>query len=265
MSVSAKPSLLDFSGYVFDLDGTLYLGPNLIEGVGPMLARLRALEKKIRFLSNNPLQTRFTYAAKLRSLGVEAHEAEVMNSSAVATQYLLERFPGAKLYVVGEAPLIGELVEAGFQVVDGSAECDLVLLSFDRDFHYVKLHQAMAAARRGVPLIATNPDVACPVPGGVIPDCGAIIAAVEACSGKKVEAIVGKPSEIMLRVILRDLGLPPDRVLLVGDRLETDMEMGRRAGMSSALVLTGVTTEAEARAWPHPPTFILASASEIGK
>jgi NagD protein len=256
-------SLLDFSAYVFDLDGTVYLGPHLIEGVGPMLARLRESGKSVRFLSNNPLQTRANYAAKLRLLGVEACDNEVMNSSAVTTLYLKEHHPGKRLYVIGEAPLIGELIEAGFPVVAQSSQCDLVLLSFDRNFHYVKLHQAMLAARRGVPLIATNPDVACPVPGGVIPDCGAVIAAVEACSGRKVDVIVGKPSEIMLEVVLGDLGLPPEEVLLVGDRLETDMEMGRRAGMNTALVLSGVSSEEAARAWPHPPTYILNSAAEI--
>lgn len=262
--MSSLRPLLDFAAYVFDLDGTVYLGPNLIEGVGSMLEKLRTLDKSVRFLSNNPLQTRSTYAAKLRGLGVQARNEEVMNSSAVTTRYLLEHYPGARLYVVGEAPLIGELVDAGFRVVDGSAECDVVVLSFDRDFHYVKLHQAMVASRRGVPVVATNPDVACPVPGGMIPDCGAVIAAVEACAGRKVDVVVGKPSEIMLEVVLHDLGLPPEEVLLVGDRLETDMEMGRRAGMSTALVLTGVCSKAQAQAWPHPPTYILASAADIG-
>jgi HAD superfamily hydrolase (TIGR01457 family) len=252
----------EYQGYLFDLDGTIYLGPQLISGVGEMLATLRRAGKSIRFLSNKPLQTRNTYARKLRDLGVQAEDAEVMNSSLVTTLYLKENHPTARVYVVGEAPLIGELVEAGLLVVPDSHECDLVLLSFDRDFHYVKLHQAMLAAQRGVPLIATNPDVTCPVEDGVIPDCGAIIAAVEACSGKKVEVIIGKPSQIMIEVILKDVGLSPSEVLLVGDRLETDMEMGVRAGMDTALVLSGVTSRAQVENWHPKPKYVFQTAAE---
>lgn len=255
--------LLDYAAYVFDLDGTIYLGPYLIEGVGSTLANLRERGKTIRFLSNKPIQTRHTYAEKLRSLGIQAEDDEVMNSSAVATKYLLKHHPKASLYVVGEGPLIGELVEAGFQIVDDGDDCDLLLLSFDRGFDYMKLHHAMLAARRGVPIIATNPDVVCPVENGFIPDCGAIMAAVEACSGEKVGVVIGKPSEIMLEVILNDLSLPASEVLLVGDRLETDMKMGRKAEMGTALVLTGVTTREQAEAWPDKPTYILDSAAEI--
>ncbi len=258
------PRPLDsFRGYIFDLDGTIYLGPNLIEGAGVMLDLLRKAGKAIRFLSNKPLQNRSDYACKLRGLGVEARDEEVINSSLVAARYLSEHHPGARVFVAGEAPLILELVEAGIQVVDDGLTCDLVLLSFDRDFHYVKLHQAMIAAHRGVPLYATNPDVTCPVANGVVPDCGAVIAALEACSGRKIDLVLGKPSHVMLEVILHDLGLPPEDVLLVGDRLETDMEMGRRAGMATALVLTGVTQRHQAEAWPHRPTYILSAAAEI--
>ncbi len=252
-----------YLGYIFDLDGTIYLGPNLIEGVGNMLSGLRKAGKAIRFLSNKPLQNRSDYAGKLRSLGVEARDEEVINSSLVAARYLAKHHPGDKVLVIGEAPLILELVEAGIQVVDDGLTCDLVLLSFDRDFHYVKLHQAMVAAHRGVPLYATNPDVTCPVEHGVIPDCGAVIAALEACSGRKMDLVLGKPSHVMLEVILNDLDLPPGEVLLVGDRLETDMEMGRHAGMATALVLTGVTQRHQVDLWPHKPTCILSSAAEI--
>ena len=259
-----KPSaLLDYTGYVFDLDGTLYLGPNLISGVDQMLAELRKLDKKIRFLSNKPLQSRQDYAKKLRDFGIEAKDDEVMNSTTVTVRFLQEFYSEAKLYVCGEGPLIAELVEGGFEVVRSGEECDILLLSFDRNFHYLKLYESMIAARRGVPIIATNPDNTCPVDGGVIPDCGANIAAVEACSGRKIDTVVGKPSDIMLQVILDDLGEPAEKVLLIGDRLETDMRMGKRAGIATALVLTGVTSLNQAMAWPEKPTYILASAAEI--
>lgn len=261
--IPTKRALLDYEGYVFDLDGTLYLGPVLIEGIAPMLENLRSLDKAIRFLSNKPLQTRQDYAAKLRSLGVDAEDDQVINSSAVVTRYLLDHHSGCRPYVLGEAPLLGELVAAGFSLATCSADCDLLLLSFDRDFSYRKLHEAMLAAKTGVPIIATNPDVTCPTESGEIPDCGAIIAAVEACSGREVDVIVGKPSRIMMEVILKDLGLPAGEVLLVGDRLETDMKMGLDAGMATALVLTGVTSPQAAAGCPAQPDYILASAAAI--
>lgn len=255
--------LRDYSGYVFDLDGTLYLGPNLIPGVDVMVADLRRRGKKVRFLSNKPLQSRQDYARKLRSLGVEASDDEVMNSTTVTVRYLLAHYPQARLYVCGEGPLLSEIVDGGFRIVNSGEECDLLLLSFDRNFHYIKLYESMIAARRGVPIIATNPDNTCPVEGGVIPDCGANMAALEACSGRRVDVVVGKPSDIMLQVILEDLGEAPQDVLLVGDRLETDMRMGIRAGMGTALVLTGVTNLETALAWPEKPTYILESAAQI--
>lgn len=256
-------SLLDYKGYVFDLDGTIYLGSRLIPGVDTMLAKLRERDCKIRFLSNKPLQTRREYARKLRSLGVQADDSEVMNSSAVTTRYLRQNYPSHRIYVVGEAPLIGELLDAGFQVVSDSSDCDLLLLAFDRNFDYLKLFHAMLAARQGVPIVATNPDVACPVEGGLLPDCGAVIAAVEACSSRKVDIVVGKPSPIMIAAILEDLDLAPADVLLVGDRLETDISMGVTAGMATALVLTGATTAEQVPDWPDKPTYVLPSAAAI--
>ncbi|MCB9784945.1 MAG: HAD-IIA family hydrolase [Candidatus Omnitrophica bacterium] len=259
----SSPPLLDYAGYVFDLDGTLYLGPNLIPDVDLMLAELRRMGKKIRFLSNKPLQSRRDYAKKLRGFGVQVDDDEVMNSTTVAVRYLKEHYPGAKLLVCGEGPLISELVEGGFPIVNNGEECDLLLLSFDRNFHYMKLYESMIAARRGVPIIATNPDNTCPVDNGVIPDCGANMAALEACSGRQVDIVIGKPSDIMLKVVLEDIGEPADKVLLTGDRLETDMRMGRLAGMGTALVLTGVTNLEQAMSWPEKPTYILESAAEI--
>jgi len=260
--MNARP-LLDYSGYVFDLDGTLYLGPNPIPDVDAMLAELRRRGKKVRFLSNKPLQSRREYAKKLRGFGIEADDEEVMNSTTVTVRYLKDHYPGARLYVCGEAPLIAELIEAGFPIATSGEDCDLLLLSFDRNFHYMKLYESMIAARRGVPIVATNPDNTCPVDKGVIPDCGANIAAVEACSDRKIDVVVGKPSDIMLKVILEDIGEPAERVLLTGDRLETDMRMGRRAGMGTALVLTGVTSLEQAMEWPEKPTYTLESAAEI--
>ena len=233
---------LNYSGYIFDLDGTIYRGENLIPGAKETIARLKSLGKKIVYLSNKPLQTREDYAAKLTRLGVPTEPAEVINSSLVMARWLSKKAPGAILFVVGEPPLIAEMTREGFRISEDPEEVQFVIASFDRTFDYRKLNISLQAIKKGAHFVATNPDRTCPVEGGEIPDCAAMIGAIEGATGKKVETIVGKPSDIMIQVAVDAMGLSPENCLLVGDRLETDMVMGKKAGMATALVLTGVTT-----------------------
>lgn len=246
-----------YDGYIFDLDGTIYLGDLVLPGVPELLTRLRAAGKRVAFLSNNPTKTREQYVAKLRGLGLAADLSEVVNSSHVMVQWLLEHAPGAVLYVVGEAPLIGELTAAGFRISERAGEIDIVVASFDRTFVYHKLQVAFDAIRAGARLVATNPDRFCPVPGGGEPDAAAIIAAIEACTNTRCEVNVGKPSPIMARTISAMLSLPPERCLMVGDRLMTDIAMGADAGMATLLVLTGDSKRADLPDAPAQPTYIL--------
>jgi arabinose operon protein AraL len=232
---------LQFSGYLFDLDGTVYLGERLIAGARETIETLKALKKKIVYLSNKPIQTRENYAAKLTRLGIPTNPAEVINSSLVMARWLSSRAQGTTIFVVGEPPLIAEMSLAGFRISEDPGEIRYVVASFDRTFDYRKLNIALQAIKRGAHFVATNPDRTCPVEGGEIPDCAAMIGAIEGATGKKVETIVGKPSDIMIQVAVDLMGLQPRECLFVGDRLETDMLMGKRAGMATALVLTGVT------------------------
>ncbi len=232
---------LDYAGYIFDLDGTIYLSESLIPGAREVIEKLRASSKKIVFLSNKPLQTREDYAAKLTRLGIPTAVDEVINSSRVMAKWLAKRAPGAVIYVIGEPSLIDEMAREGFRMSEKAEEIQYVIASFDRTFDYRKLNIAHQAIKKGAHFVATNPDRACPVEGGEIPDCAAMIGAVEGSTGKKVEVIVGKPSDIMIQVAVQSMGLSPDACILVGDRLETDILMGRKAGMATALVLTGVT------------------------
>jgi len=234
--------VLNYSGYIFDLDGTIYRGENLIPGAKEAIAKLKTLGKKIVYLSNKPLQTRADYAAKLTRLGVPTEPEEVINSSLVMARWLSKKAPGAALFVVGEPPLIAEMSREGFRISEDPGEVQWVIASFDRTFDYRKLNIALQAIKRGARFVATNPDRTCPVEGGEIPDCAAMIGAIEGATGKKVETIVGKPSDIMIQVAVDTMGLSPLDCLLVGDRLETDMVMGKKAGMATALVFTGVTT-----------------------
>lgn len=251
------PSLPRYDGYIFDLDGTIYLGDLLLPGAAELLARLRAEGRRVAFLSNNPTKTREQYVVKLRGLGLEAELGEVVNSSHVMVQWLLEHAPGATLFVCGEAPLIGELEAAGFPLSEQAGVIDIVVASFDRTFTYHKLQVAFDAIRAGARLVATNPDRFCPVPGGGEPDAAAIIAAIEACTNTRCEVNVGKPSPIMARTVSALIGLPPERCLMVGDRLMTDIAMGAGAGMDTLLVLTGDSKRSDLADAPAQPTYIL--------
>lgn len=243
--------------YLFDLDGTIYLGDTLLPGAAETIAALRAAGRRTIFLSNNPTKTRQQYVAKLGRLGIPTPLEDVVNSSSVMVQWLLRTAPAARLFVVGETPLQEELRAAGFQLTEEAGAIDFVVASFDRTFTYHKLQVAFDAVRAGARLVATNPDRYCPVPGGGEPDCAAIIAAIEACTGAKCDPVVGKPSPIMVQTISDLLGLPPSACLMVGDRLETDISMGVAAGMATALVLTGDANRERLAASGLTPTYVL--------
>jgi NagD protein len=188
---------------------------------------------------------------------------EVINSSFVLARYLARATPGARCFVIGEPPLSAELAAAGLRVVDGPA-VDWVVVAFDRTFDYRKLDVALQAiTRHGARPIGTNPDRTCPVEGGEIPDAAGMIAAVEAVTGRRVDPVVGKPSPITLEVALERLQLPAAACAIVGDRLETDIAMGRAAGLTTVLVLTGVTRAGDPGLARWPPDHVLTSLEEL--
>ncbi len=253
---------LPYRGWLFDLDGTIYLGERLIPGADAAIAALRAAGRRVAFLSNKPLQTRAEYAAKLVRLGVTAAPDDVINSSLVLARYLRDRDPGAPVFVIGEPPMLDEMRAHGFEVRHDE-RVRWVVIAFDRTFDYAKLNVALQAVRQGARLIATNPDRTCPVEGGEIPDCAGMIAAVEAVTDKKVEAIVGKPSPIILEVALAALGVPARDAAIVGDRIETDIVMGRRLGLGTVLVLSGITRADDPRIAAVAPDHVVRSVRDL--
>jgi HAD superfamily hydrolase (TIGR01450 family) len=257
-----KPDRL-FDAYIFDLDGTVYLGDSLLPTAGETIAALRAQRKRTLFLSNNPTRTRQEYAARLTTLGLPTPDEDIVNSSSVMVHFLQQQMPGARLFVVGEESLRRELRRAGFRLTNTSSEVEAVIASFDRTFAYWKLQVAFDAIRGGARFFATNADRYCPVPGGGQPDAAAMIAAIEACTGSTVEAIVGKPNGSMIEAILHLLDSPADRCLIVGDRLETDVLLGLNAGMKAALVLTGATDEAALANSEIEPTYVIGNLAEL--
>ena len=258
---TAGPDSL-FQGYIFDLDGTVYLGDELLPGAGRLLRRLRELDRRVAFVSNNPTRDPGMYVDKLRRLGVEVSVPEVLNTVVTMTRWLARHHPDATVFPIAEEPLCRALAEAGIRTSDRPEEIDIVVASYDRGFDYRKLQIAFDAIwfHRRARLVTTNPDRYCPFPGGRgEPDAGAIVAAIEACTGATCEVNAGKPGPLMLEAAMDLLGLEAGDCVMVGDRLATDIRMARAAGMASALVLTGDTTEAALAAAPEEdrPTWVL--------
>ncbi len=257
-----RPNQL-YDGYIFDLDGTVYLGDALLPGAHTCITTLRAAGRRTVFLSNNPTHSRFDYAAKLTRLGLPTPPEDIINSSMVMADFLRRTLPNARLFVIGEEALHTDLRNAGFELTEDAGRTDAVIASFDRTFAYWKLQTAFDAIRGGARFFATNGDRYCPIPGGGQPDAAAIIAAVEACTNTTIEAIVGKPSAHMATAILSLLNLPPRSCLMTGDRLETDVQMGIDAGMASALTLTGATTQDDVANSPVHPDYVVHNIGDL--
>ncbi len=263
----------DIQGVILDLDGTVYLGEAALPAAPKAIAALRTAGKRILFVSNKPLYPRENYAAKLVHLGIPAEPDDVITSGYVLARHLARTAPDQRLFVIGEPPLLAEMRNQGLDVISdlpGDARevmdvsgVDGVVVAFDRTLDYRKLNIAYQALMRGAHFYATNADKACPMPGGFIPDAGATIAALKHITGRKVEALAGKPSPIIVEVALERLGLPPERCLMVGDRLETDIRMGQQAGMWTAVTLTGASGRADAERLQPPPDFIVANLWEL--
>ena len=260
MDTSAAPR---YDGYILDLDGTIYLGEQLIPGAREAVKRLHEVGRRVVYLSNKPLEPRSSYAAKLNRLGIAAAVEDVINSTQALIHYLRAHCANAVLYAIGERALLAELTAEGFVLSDALDEIDIVVAAFDRTLNYAKLNTAHQALVRGARFFATNADRTCPIEGGAIPDCAGVIAFLEATSGRKVELVAGKPSHLILNAALGRLDLPLVRCLMVGDRLATDIRMGQSAGMDTALVLTGVTSPQDLAHSELQPTYVLESVADL--
>lgn len=261
-------------GFVFDLDGTVYLGEAALPGSVEAIATLRQRGKHVLFVSNKPLEPRQNYAAKLTRLGIPTAPTEVITSAYVLGRHLADHEPHLALYVIGEASLREELRSQGLRVLEeltqqdakaviDPAGIDAVVVAFDRTLDYRKLNTAYQALLRGARFFATNADKACPMPDGSLPDAGGTITALEYMTGRKLELLAGKPSMLTIQAAIEELGLPPARIMMVGDRLETDIFMGQQAGMVTAVTLTGVATREDAQRMTPPPDYILTNLGDL--
>ena len=259
--VRVQPTELH-EAYVFDLDGTIYLGDHLLPGAARLIHELRRREIPVRFLSNNPTKDPDQYARKLASLGLPTDVSDIANTVVTTTRWLLAHHPDAVLFPISEEPLKNALRVAGFRLSEDPAEIDIVIASYDRGFDYRKLQIAFDAIwfHQRAFLLQTTPDRFCPFPGGRgEPDCASITAAIEACTSTRCQVSLGKPDPIMLREALEGLDVDLADCVMVGDRLQTDIQMALDAGMASALVLTGEATADDVRALgpDHLPSYVL--------
>lgn len=229
--------------YIFDLDGTLYRGEEAIPFAVETVQRLREDGATIRYVTNNSSKTQAEFADKLARLGFEARPQEVYTSSIGAAQLAIEK-GHRSAFVVGEPGLVETLSKVGLEISGPSEQADCVIAGICWKFTYDWLNQALQQLLGGAMLIATNRDATYPIEGGrVQPGAGAIVSAIETAAGTEAES-VGKPDPYMVNSILQETGVAASDALVVGDRFETDIVSGQRAGCDTLLVLTGVSESA---------------------
>ena len=252
-----------YDAYLLDLDGTVLLGDSLILGAAKAIKFLKSQNKRVVFISNNSTSTAASYAQKLTSLGVPTENDDVINSSMVLINFLNENIPNGRLLVIGETALCNDLIHNGYDITNNDSNVDAVIVSFDRGFNYQKLQHAFDAIQNGARFFATNGDKYRPLKNGGQPDAGAIVAAIEACTGKLCEVNVGKPSRHTIDYLMSKCLDAEAECIVVGDRPETDIQMGINSSIDTALVLSGVTKEKNIKDIEIEPTYIIESVESL--
>lgn len=250
----------EVKAFIFDLDGTLYLGNKAIPGAVETLNWVRKNKAQVRFLTNNPRYSQTFYLNKLNQLGITCDLEEILSSAQLTANYLATHLLYKNIFVIGEDQLKQELLDKNISLVEHS-NADAVLVSFDASLTYDKLMTAYHALRKGAKLVATHPDYVCPTPDGGLIDAGATVAALEVATGKKVEKIFGKPSKYIGELLIQQLKVDKRECVIVGDRLNTDIRLGQLSGMKTVWI----------RAFNEPlpddkayfPDFIIQSIAEL--
>lgn len=255
--------MTDYEAAVLDVDGTILRGEELLPNVTDGLHALEDAGIARLLFSNNPTRGSDHYGETLEPHGIDVDPATVLTSATVSAEYLAATHPGARVYLVGSDRLRAILEEATVELTDDPDAAEVVLGSFDSNFSFGTLWESLRALEDGIPFYGTDPDTTIPIDDGEIPGSGAILAAMEAVAGREPDAILGKPSSIAAAAATNRLEADPERTLVVGDRLNTDIALGERAGMTTALVLTGVTDRAAVDAAAVQPDYVLESLADV--
>ena len=250
--------------FLFDMDGTLYLGDRLYSFTTELLKTIRETGGKYLFMTNNSSKSVEDYIKKLQKLGICATREDFITSSQATAYYLHKYHEGQKLHVCGTESLKAELRMEGFTVTEDIAEVDCIVMGFDTELTFRKLHDVsyLLLTRPELPYIATNPDLVCPTEFGSVPDCGSVCIMIENATGKK-PVVIGKPSPLMPQLAMERLGIPKEQTCVVGDRIYTDVKSGLNAGITGILVMSGETTPAILAESPDKPHLVLEDAGEI--
>ena len=250
--------------YLFDMDGTLYLGSRLYDFTIELLQEIRRTGGKYLFITNNSSKSVVDYVKKLEKFGIAATRDDFMTSSQATAYYLHKHHEGQRLYVCGTESLKEELRSEGFTVTSNIDEVDCIVMGFDTELTFQKLHDVsyLLLTRPELPYIATNPDLVCPTEFGSVPDCGSVCGMIYNATGKR-PVVIGKPSSLMPELAMDKLGISKEETCVVGDRIYTDVKSGLNAGCVGILVMSGETTYEILEQSPDKPHLVLESAREI--
>lgn len=250
--------------FLLDMDGTLYLGNQLIEGAKEFLEKIKLKNKKYIFMTNNSSKNREAYVEKLKKLGIDANVEEIFGSTEATIIYLNKIKKGAKIFLLGNELLEEAFLKAGFEIIkEKDKEIDFVVLGFDTTLTYDKIWKACDYIFAGIPYIATHPDFVCPLDGGkCMPDTGSMIEMIKAVTGK-TPLIIGKPNKHIIDGIIEKYNISKEETVIVGDRLYTDIRTGLDNGITSVLVMSGETTEETLKETIYKPDYIFNSVKDM--
>ena len=256
----------DIKLFLFDMDGTLYLGDRLYDFTKELLATIKSSGGKYMFMTNNSSKSVADYIKKLAKLGIESNYDDFITSSQATSYYLAKYHKGATLYVCGTESLKEELRSNGFKITQSLDETDLIVMGFDTELTFQKLHDVskLLLTRPNIPYIATNPDYVCPTEFGSVPDCGSVCDMLYNVSGRR-PIFIGKPEPLMPILAMDKTGYTKAQTAVIGDRIYTDIKSGINAGVTTVLVLSGETTREILDASPEKPDYVMESANEILK
>ena len=250
-----------YAAYVVDVDGVLTRGTHPLPGAIDALCTLQA-RARVVLLTNNSTRSRTDLASHLCALGFAVAADDVFATSYLAAHYLRDLAGAAHVWVVGEEGLRSELAQAGHHLTARPTDAAWVVVGMDRNLSYATLNQALQALLAGARLLVTNEDATYPTARGLVPGAGAIVGALRGM-GYAPAAVIGKPSPLAFEIALRELGKPKEKVLVVGDRLETDIAGGNAAGMDTVLVLSGVSSPLDLARSAIQPTWVAASFADL--
>ncbi len=255
----------DIKLFLFDMDGTLYLGDNLFPFTIELLNTIRLKGKRYMFMTNNSSKSVNAYIEKLAKLGIKAGKEDFITSSQATAFYLKKHYPNAKLYVCGTNSLKEELAGEGFSITEDTEKTECIVMGYDTELNYKKLWDvSYMLTCRDLPYIATNPDYVCPTEWGSVPDCGSVCDMIFNATGKR-PLFIGKPEKLMPCLAMEMAGVSKRQTAVIGDRIYTDVKSGLNAGAFSVLVMSGETTEKILAESPDKPDAVLKDASEILK